>query len=161
MKNKIGIIALSFAIAALGLSSCHKHDHVHPTHSVSWQTTTVDSVISANHTLVMILPDNMSEETPIISTDAKNASVSTLIKDPATGNWVYTYTPITDYTGTDQVIFDSEDEEEEHSGPRPDGHGHHGKNHGDDGKCGAHDDDAEEHNRLVLNITINPAEKDQ
>jgi hypothetical protein len=161
MKNKIRFVALSFAFAALGLSSCHKHDHVHPTRNVSWETTTVDSIISANHTLVMVLPDYMSEETPIISTEAKNASVSTLVKDSNTGNWVYTYTPITDYTGTDLVIFDSEEDEDEHSGTRPIGHGHHGKNHGDDGKCGSKDDDEDEYNRLVLNITINPAEKDQ
>ena len=104
MKNRIRFAVLSFAVLALGFTSCHRHEHVHPTHTVTWQTTTVDSVISANYTLVMILPANMSEETPIISTDAKNASVSTLIKDSATGNWVYTYTPTTDYTGTDQVI---------------------------------------------------------
>ena len=157
MKNKIRFVALSFAFAALGLSSCHKHDHVHPAQTVSWETTTVDSVISANHTLVMILPDNMSEETPIISTDAKNASVSTLVKDSTTGNWVYTYTPIIDYTGTDQVIFDSEDEEAEHANETHDGTRHHGGS----GNCGNSDDDEEEHNRLVLNITINPAEKDQ
>jgi hypothetical protein len=157
MKIKIRFVALSFAFAALGLSSCHKHDHVHPTRTVSWETTTVDSVISANHTLVMILPDNMSDEAPIISTEAKNASVSTLIKDSATGNWVYTYTPITDYTGIDQVIFDSEDEEaEQNNKPR-----HHGGHHEGSGKCGNSDDDEEEHNRLILNITINPAEKDQ
>lgn len=161
MKIKIRFVALSFAFAALGLSSCHKHDHVHPPRTVSWETTTVDSLISANHTLVMILPANMSEETPIISTEAKNASVSTLVKDSATGNWVYTYTPITDYTGTDQVIFDSEDEEAEHANETHDGPRHHGGHHGSGGMCGNSDGDEDEHNRLILNITINPAEKDQ
>jgi hypothetical protein len=160
MKNKIRFAVLSFAVLALGFSSCNRHDHVHPTHSVTWQTTTVDSVISANHTLVMILPATMSEETPIISTDAKNASVSTLIKDSSTGNWVYTFTPATDYTGTDQVILDSEDEAAEHANAGA-GHPHQGPGHHGGGMCGVHDGDEEEHNRIVLNITINPAQKDE
>jgi len=161
MKNKIRFAVLSFAVLALGFTSCHRHEHVHPTHTVNWQTTSVDSVISANHTLVMILPPNMSEETPVISTNAKNAAVSSLVKDAATGNWVYTYTPVTDYTGTDQVIFDSEDEAAEHAGDSGN-HTHQGRgHHGGGGMCGNSDRDEEEHNRLVLNITINPAQKDQ
>jgi hypothetical protein len=157
MKNRFRSAALSFAVMALAFSSCNKLEHLLPHHHTeSWQTTTADSVIAANHTMVMILPANMSGETPIISTNAKNASVSTLAKDSATGNWVYTYTPITDFTGTDQVIFDSEDEAAEHH----DGSGHHEGHHGG-GMCGNSDGDKDDHNRLVLNITINPAKKDR
>ena len=86
--------------------------------------------------LSYLLPINMTEELPVISTQPTNSSLSELVKD-ATGQWTYRYKAKDGFVGIDKVVVDSEAED----------HGKKGS-----GRCGNHDDDEDEGYRLILNI---------
>jgi len=143
MKNNLRWTTLLFAVLTLSFTACQKFDRDHHPRNPAWNTTTADSVITANHTMTMVLPKNLSSETPVISSSPKNASVSELFKDPANGVWMYRYTPSSGFIGTDVVTIDSEEESDDRSSGKKDKH--HGCNKGEDDN---------EHNRLILNITI-------
>ncbi len=138
----------AFGFSAVLFSGCKKLDldlrHHKP---VNWETTTSEITIAKNSTLEYRLSAELSAHTPVISSQPANATSSVLVQDPLTGDWMLRYTPKTDYLGSDRVVIESENEEDE-SGHRG------GKGNDDHMSCYGGDMDDDAHSRLVLTIQV-------
>lgn len=104
---------------------------------------TINAQLKPNEAYTFVLPENKRDDDYEIRTNASHAKISLLGKD-ASGNQIYQYTPVLDFTGTDQVIVSNDEELREH-------HDHHGPPppHGGCGKGGE-----EDHYIVTINFTI-------
>jgi hypothetical protein len=130
MKKLILPCAIVFLF---GLNACEKE----PKHL----TETINVTLNKNQTYHLTLASDDSDSPYEITTQASHYKTSRLQQETE-----YTYTPSTDYTGTDRVVIESFVE---------DSHGHH-----KGGRC--HDGDSEEKTErtYVINFNIpnsNPA----
>jgi hypothetical protein len=97
-------ILFLFLTAALALStySCRKA-------SQEVVTQTINANLDENGNYSFNIPTNLSDKPFEISTQASHYSLSQIATD-ATGNLAYIYTPSLNYTGTDQVIISTSDQ---------------------------------------------------
>jgi len=142
MKNQIYIIAFLFISVAVTLSSCKKFDFDrHQDEKESVQISNDRKEVNANETLLYVLPESFNKETPVISAQAASFATSTLEQDASTGNWTYKYVPKEGFTGSDQVVIDSDNESDENRQMKG------------NKKCGDHKNESDSF-RLVLDISV-------
>jgi hypothetical protein len=104
LMKKTALILLS-SIVLLVSASCKKTEvDVQPV------TTTVSALLKTSETYTYTLPQNVSDDAFQITAPAGHSSMSQLTTN-ATGNLVYQYTPAVDFTGTDNVVISTVEEE--------------------------------------------------
>ena len=104
------------------------------------------------------LPENKTDKPFIITVNPKHAAVSSLELDNQSGRYVYHYTPISNYTGTDLVVIENGEVNQGGCGnSTSNGHGMgHDNNH--HGNC---DEKVETTYTVNLNFTIKPNKRPQ
>jgi len=140
------------AIVALSATACRKKEQ--PPKPPVQQT--VNAELKTNEAYTFTLPKNKRDDAYEITVNPQHATVNQLGVD-ANGNRIYKYTPLTDYTGTDQVVVANDQELREHADhPEPRPHlfprlHHH---HGD-----CHNGGEEDHYVITFNFTIDQNSK--
>ncbi len=72
---------------------------------------TVNATLDKNTTYTYVLPANTTDDNFKVTSNPIHAGNSQIVVDGATGNLVYQYTPLTDYTGTDQLVIATVEEQ--------------------------------------------------
>lgn len=132
-------IALAFLIcvSVLTIQSCRKCDMPDKQETSSSQTINVS--LQTNESYSYSLPVSTADREYSITSQASHFTVSETAKD-ATGNFIYHYTPSTDFSGNDQVVISS---------VRGNHHGGCGNNAGQN-NCQHHD----ENSIITIHFTI-------
>ena len=128
MKNNLFKTAFIISLVAIITTGCDKFDFGRH-HEPVWQVSTSERQLGLNQTLEFVLPENMTKDVPVISTQAGQYQVSELVKDQIQGRWVYRYTPKAGFLGLDEVVIDSEDEKAEHADRQKGAADHHRCDH--------------------------------
>jgi hypothetical protein len=141
--KKMALVLAAASFAMVVMQSCKKkeEDHKAPIQQ------TVMAQLKANEAYTFTLPKNKRNDGYVILTAAAHSSVSEVGTD-ASGNRIYKYTPVLNYSGTDQVVVANPKEERPHA----EGHRHHlfphPHHHGD---C---DGGEEDHYIVTINFTV-------
>ena len=132
------IISLTSLLFTQSCKKCDQFDKPPVT-----TTQTVNATLSENTAYTYTLPATQKHVVSVISSQAAHSSVS-LIATDANGNYIYQYTPASDYVGTDVVVITSQEAEE-----------HHGGCHG--GQSSNHHDKDDQTIITAINLTITAA----
>ncbi|MGZ3862592.1 MAG: hypothetical protein ACXVPN_02235 [Bacteroidia bacterium] len=144
------MILLMAGIVALSATACRKKE-MPPKPPVQQ---TVDVALKTNQAYTFTLPKNKRNDAYEITANPQHAMISKLGAD-ASGNFVYEYTPVSNFSGTDQVIVANDQELREHAGhpkPRPHLFPHHPR-----GDCA--NGEEEDHYVITFNFTVEPNAK--
>lgn len=106
MKKIVFMCAFAGLVLA-SLVSCNKADRV-----PAIERQTVDASLKVNESYTFTLPASKEDAGYLISTQASNFRVSEIGLDATGENMVYTYTPMIDFVGQDQVVISSPEENE-------------------------------------------------
>lgn len=139
------LILLLSGITVLSTVACRKKEM--PPKPAIQQTVNVQ--LKANEAYTFVLPKNKRNDEYEITSSAQHATISQLGVD-ASGNRIYQYTPVSNFTGIDQVIVANDEElRERHEHPKP--RFHLFPHHGD---CDKDKGGEEDHYIITLNFTI-------
>lgn len=134
--KKVLLALIVIVLPGFILQSCKKIcEHNDETPSLQ----TVDATLDKNTTYTYVLPANTSDDNFQITSNPTHAGYSQIVVDGATGNLVYQYTPLIDYTGTDQLVIATAEEQHGHGNCihptngklNPNGSACQGSHHGD------------------------------
>jgi len=140
MKKISALLIFGFALLSV---SCQKGNDCKP-HDQA-ETQTINAELDKNTTYTFTIPANTKNNAFEITTQATHASASKLTTDAS--NTVYTFTPSTDYVGTDKVVISTA--EQHHSGNNSCGANHPPKGNGNCGQHGASS------MLYIINLTVN------
>ena len=110
------ILVLTVAsLAMVSMQSCKKKEAPKPP-----VQETINAQLQTNEARTFVLPKNKRDDAYEIKLNPLHATISQLGTD-ASGNSIYQYTPVLDFTGNDQVVVSNAEELKE-----PCHHRHHG-----------------------------------